>query len=112
MISTQMCYLCPRTLRYLSPKSKHLSPKGGEGIEEIVHQLPCKIFSTLPTSGSTTIVLLRFLSAVSGSLSPWPVSVHTTIDPGRSPPVAAYLSAPATEAAEAGSAKIPCAAIN
>src|SRR5512146_555091 len=72
---------------------------------------PCRIFSTLATSGSTTMVLLRFLSAVSGSLSPWPVSVHTTTEPGRSPPVAANLSAPATEAAEAGSAKTPCVAI-
>src|SRR5208282_2129295 len=60
----------------------------------------------------TTIVLLRFLSAVSGSLRPWPVSVQTTVDPGLSPPLALYLSAPATEAAEPGSAKIPSAAIS
>jgi hypothetical protein len=34
MISTQMCYLCPRTLRYLSPKSKHPQDTG-EGVKKL-----------------------------------------------------------------------------
>src|SRR5579875_739461 len=71
-----------------------------------------RIFITLSSSGSTTMVLLRFLSAVSGSLSPWPVSVQTITDPGLMPPAAPNLSAPATDAAEAGSAKMPPAAMS
>src|SRR5580658_1555043 len=70
------------------------------------------ILSTFAMSGSTTIVLLKFFSAVSGSFRPCPVSVQTTIDPGLSRPAAAYLSSPATEAADAGSAKTPPAAIS
>src|SRR5208283_380012 len=71
-----------------------------------------RILNTFSISGSTTSVLLRFLRAVSGSFKPWPVSVQTATEPGLSPPLAPYLSRPATEAAEAGSAKIPCPAIS
>src|ERR1700722_14229314 len=71
-----------------------------------------RIFSTFAMSGSTTIVLLKFFSAVSGSLRPWPVSVHTTTEPGLSNPAPAYFSNPATDAADAGSVKTPPAAIS
>src|SRR5271166_1229969 len=71
-----------------------------------------RIFSTFAMSGSTTIVLLKFFSAVSGSFRPWPVSVHTTTEPGLSSPAPAYLSSPATDAADAGSANTPPLAIS
>src|SRR5208283_3941559 len=70
-----------------------------------------RTFITFARSGSTTIVLLKFLSAVSGSFRPWPVSVHTTTEPGLSIPAPAYLSSPATDAADAGSANTPPLAI-
>ena len=40
------------------------------------------------------------------------MSVHTTTDPGLSNPAPAYFSSPATDAADAGSAKMPPAAIS
>src|SRR5579885_2726788 len=79
--------------------------------DHVLHQSISSSFRIRSASGSTTTVLLRFFNAVSGSFKPCPVRVQTTVEPGLSLPVAPYLIAPATEAAEAGSAKIPCSAI-
>src|SRR5688572_4921893 len=45
--------------------------------------------------------------ARSGSLSPWPVSVHTMVPSSRTSPSLTVRMSPATDAAEAGSAKTP-----
>src|SRR3954452_11226402 len=47
------------------------------------------------------------LSAVSGSLSPLPVTVHTTVDPFATQPSSIDFSRPAMLAADAGSTKTP-----
>src|SRR4029077_5542048 len=46
-------------------------------------------------------------TAVSGSLRPWPVIVHTTTAPAGTWPLARAWSSPATPAAEAGSPNTP-----
>src|ERR1051325_1562740 len=45
--------------------------------------------------------------AVSGSFKPWPVSVHTTTSPLRKIFCCCFLRMPATEIADAGSARMP-----
>ena len=60
-------------------------------------------------SASQPITAGALPSAVSGSLSPWPVSTQTTVS-GAAPPSATgspWARIPATEAAEAGSQKTP-----
>ena len=47
------------------------------------------------------------LSAVSGSLSPLPVTVHTTVDPFVTQPSSIDFSRPAMLAADAGSTNTP-----
>src|SRR5215212_9080471 len=59
------------------------------------------------TVGSAEIVGVTFLPAVSGSFSPCPVRTHTIVAPGSIRPCAASLRIPATDAAEAGSTKMP-----
>ena len=45
MISTQMCYLCPRTLRYLSPKSKQLFwGRVGVGVKAVLNLCENRFF--------------------------------------------------------------------
>ena len=56
---------------------------------------------TARTSASTAVGTAIWPMAMSGSLSPCPVSTQTTVDPAGTP----SLSRPATEAADAGSQK-------
>src|SRR5271163_3885665 len=65
-------------------------------------------FSTTRTgsTGSGDTFGISF-SAVSGSLSPLPVTVHTTVEPGATQPSSTALSRPAMLAADAGSTKMP-----
>src|SRR5699024_1169122 len=60
-------------------------------------------------AGSTDTVATSGITdrAVSGSLSPLPVTVHTTVWPGVIVPSAWAASRPATEDAEAGSTNTP-----
>ena len=50
------------------------------------------------------------LIARCGSLSPWPVTVHTTVSPARDEPCSLAASSPATDAADAGSTNTPSSA--
>ena len=58
------------------------------------------------STGSGVTVGMPF-SAVSGSLSPLPVTVHTTVDPWSTQPSSIDLSSPAMLAADAGSTNTP-----
>src|SRR5207237_10536254 len=62
---------------------------------------------TASTRGGTVVGRDADSSAVSGSFSPWPVSVSTRVEPGSKRPALTSLIKPATVAAEAGSMKMP-----
>ena len=58
--------------------------------------------SRAESDASTTVGMALLEIAMSGSLRPFPVNTHTTVEPFGTP----YFKMPATEAAEAGSQKI------
>ena len=65
-------------------------------------------FFTAPSSASTVVGLMVDCAiAVSGSFKPLPVKVQTILLPSGILPEAISFKAPAREAAEAGSQKIP-----
>src|SRR5690606_8186589 len=78
----------------------HGSPSGGES--------RAMASSTAALSAGTVTGSVRAeRTAMSGSFGPCPVSTHTTLPPPRKTPSRFSLRTPASEAADAGSAKIP-----
>src|SRR5690606_14451133 len=86
-------------------------PRPGHGQRRPAHPSRPSASAAWKASTGTRTGSISLPSAVRsahwGSLSPCPVTVQTTRDPGASPPAAATLSRPATDAAEAGSTKTP-----
>src|SRR5262245_12265972 len=79
--------------------------RDGERELEPVQRPSCA--RTASTRGGTAVGRDADSSAVSGSLSPWPVRVSTRVEPGSKRPDLTSLTRPATVAAEAGSMKMP-----
>src|SRR6185436_18389123 len=79
--------------------------RDAEGDLEPVQRPSCA--RTASTRGGTVVGRDADSSAVSGSLSSWPVSVKTRVEPGSKRPALTSLIKPATVAAAAGSMKMP-----
>src|SRR5262249_4513085 len=70
------------------------------------HASPSRTAAACPSTGTVTGLGAPEI-AQSGSLSPLPVTVQTTVDPEGIRPSRAVISSPAMLAADAGSTKIP-----
>src|SRR5262249_41756868 len=77
------------------------------GGQHLIHYARPNFSTTSTGSTGSAATLGMSFRAVSGSLRPLPVTVHTTVDPRATQPSSTDLSRPAMLAADAGSTNTP-----